>query len=144
RVSEDLPRAGSDLKVALGRLVRRMRQRHEPGELTLSEATVLARLDREGPATPGALADAERVRPQAMGTTLATLEHRGVVDRAHDPADGRRSLMSITAEGGRILHNHRARNVDALTRAISEGLTLAEQEQLIAAIPLLEKLADQI
>lgn len=47
--------------------------------MTLSELSVLSRLDREGPATPGALATLERVKPQAMGATLTALEQRRLV-----------------------------------------------------------------
>ena len=53
-----------DLRETLGRLVRRLRS--EPGSLPVAHATVLARLDREGPAGTSDLAAAERMRPQSM------------------------------------------------------------------------------
>src|SRR5262245_52631433 len=68
-VVDDAEKLAAGLNVALGRVVRRLRQTHVPGQLTLSEASVLARLDREAPATPGELAAGERVKPQAMGVT---------------------------------------------------------------------------
>jgi DNA-binding MarR family transcriptional regulator len=98
----DLNRAGNDLRVVVGRIVRRLRQAHATGEATLSELSVLSRLDREGPATPGELAALERVRPQAMGATLTALEQRGLVGRTPDTGDGRRVLMSVTAAGRRL------------------------------------------
>ena len=49
----DLTEVGSELCVILGRFVRRLRQGHETGELTLSELSVLARLDRGGRFRPG-------------------------------------------------------------------------------------------
>jgi DNA-binding MarR family transcriptional regulator len=140
----ELLRAGSDLKVALGRIVRRLRQSHAPGELTLSETSVLSRLDRDGPATPGALAEGERVRPQALGATLAVLEQRDLVHRTGDPLDGRRVLISIADEGRRLLLDQRSRSVQAVTTALATGFTAGEQRQLIAAIPLLERLADRL
>jgi DNA-binding MarR family transcriptional regulator len=139
-----LLRAGCDLRVALGRIVRRLRQSHAPGELTLSEISVLSRLDRDGPATPGALADGERVRPQAMGATLAVLEQRSLVARAADPGDGRRVLMSINPEGSTLLVDRRSRSTARMVSAIADGFTPAEQRQLIAVIPLLERMADQL
>ncbi|HEY1487006.1 MAG TPA: MarR family transcriptional regulator, partial [Micromonosporaceae bacterium] len=66
----------SELQVALARVIRRLRQGHIPGDLTLSESSVLSRLDRNGPASPGELAADEHVRPQAMCATLAALERR--------------------------------------------------------------------
>lgn len=140
----ELIRAGSDLKVVIGRLVRRLRQAHEPGDLTLSEISVLSRLDRSGPATPGVLAEGERVKPQALGATLAVLEQRGLVDRAADPADGRRVLMSITDQGRGVLLDRRSRSATRMTAALKEGFTAAEQRQLIAIIPLLERMGDRL
>jgi DNA-binding MarR family transcriptional regulator len=140
----DLLRAGCDLRVVLGRIVRRLRQHHEPGELTLSEISVLSRLDRYGPATPGALADDERVRPQAMGATLAVLEHRALVTRAADPHDGRRVLMSVNADGRRLLVDRRSANSQRMAAALTEGFSREEQRQLIAVIPLLERMADTL
>ena len=59
------------LRVSVGLLVRRLRQIPVEGELTLSETSALARLDRGGPTTPGALAKQEQISPQSMGATLA-------------------------------------------------------------------------
>ncbi len=127
--------------MALGRIVRRLRQGHAAGEVTLSEVSVLSRLDRDGPATPGALADDERVRPQAMGATLACLEQRQLVGRRPHPDDGRRVVMSVTAAGRQILLDRRSANTQRVTRALAEGFSPAEQRRLFAAIPLLERLA---
>ncbi|GLY91695.1 MarR family transcriptional regulator [Actinoallomurus iriomotensis] len=140
----DEDRAASDLRVALGRVVRRLRQAHEPGELTLSEVSVLSRLDRDGPATPGALAGGERVRPQAMGTTLAALEQRGLVARMPDPDDGRRVSMSISEDGRGILLDRRSASVRRLSRALTEGFSPEERRRLVEVVPLLERLADSL
>lgn len=137
-------RAASDLRVALGRIVRRLRQAHRPGELTLSEVSVLARLDRDGPATPGALAVDERVRPQAMGATLAALEQRGLVARMPDPDDGRRVSISMTDAGRQILYDRRSASTRRMTRALAEGLTPEERNRVAEVIPLLERLADHL
>jgi DNA-binding MarR family transcriptional regulator len=137
-------RAASDLRVALGRIVRRLRQAHRPGELTLSEVSVLSRLDRDGPATPGALAVGERVRPQAMGVTLAALEQRGLVTRMPDPDDGRRVSMSASDAGRRVLHDRRSASTRRMSRALTEGFSPEERRRLVEAIPLLERLADHL
>jgi DNA-binding MarR family transcriptional regulator len=140
----DDERLAADLRVALGRIVRRLRQAHEPGELTLSEVSVLSRLDRDGPATPSVLATCERVRPQAMGTTLAALEQSGLVSRMPDPDDGRRVSMSLTEAGRRLLLDRRSASTSRLTRALAETFTPEERQRLIEAIPLLDRLADSL
>ncbi|GAB2965478.1 MarR family transcriptional regulator [Amycolatopsis acidiphila] len=142
--SRESARVAAELKVAVGRLVRRLRQAHAPGELTLSEMSVLSRLDREGPAAPGALADAEAVRPQAMASTLAALEQRGMVDRAPDAADGRRVVMTPTEAGRAVIHDRRSASVQRLALALEEGFTAAERRELLAVVPLLERLAEQL
>ncbi|MFC3584260.1 MarR family transcriptional regulator [Streptantibioticus rubrisoli] len=60
--------------------------------MTLSDASVLVRLDRDGPDSPGSLAALEGIPPQAMSTTLAAPEQRGLVSRAVDPSEGRRAV----------------------------------------------------
>ncbi|WP_026425221.1 MarR family winged helix-turn-helix transcriptional regulator [Actinokineospora inagensis] len=137
-------RVAAELKVAVGRIARRLRQAHAVGESTLSEVSVLARLDREGPAAPGVLADNERVRPQAMATTLAGLEQRGLVTRAPDPADGRRVVMTLTDAGRAVVLDRRSASVQRLARAIEAGFTAAERDRLAAALPLLDRLADRL
>ncbi len=124
-----------------------MRQGHVVGEATLSEVSVLSRLDRDGPTTPGCLAELDRVRPQAMGVTLAGLAglaERGLVARSPDAADGRRVLMSITPAGRRLMTDRRSRSSLAVAQALADGFTADERRRLVDAIPLLERLADRL
>ncbi|WP_333775874.1 MarR family winged helix-turn-helix transcriptional regulator [Streptomyces sp. IBSBF 3136] len=131
------------LRLAMGRIVRRLRQAHAVGDLTLSEVSVLARLAAAGPDSPGALAELERVRPQAMATTLAGLEQRGLVSRAPDTADGRRAIVSVTGAGRGVLEERRSESVDRLARALDE-FSPEERAALRAAMPLLDRLADRL
>ncbi|MEW2625054.1 MarR family transcriptional regulator [Streptomyces sp. NPDC048106] len=131
------------LKLAMGRIVRRLRQAHAVGDLTLSGASVLARLSRGGPDSPGALAELERVRPQAMAGTLAGLEQRGLVSRAPDPADRRRAVIAITEEGRTVLERRRSESADRLAHAL-DGFTPGERQALNDILPLLDRLAEQL
>src|ERR1700721_1965184 len=96
-----------ELSAAIGLLVRRLRQRKASGELTMPESTCLSRLDREGPATSSELAKQQQISPQSMGATLSGLEERGLVERRPDPGDGRKVVMSLTAQGRRALEQRR-------------------------------------
>jgi DNA-binding MarR family transcriptional regulator len=138
--ASDLDRAAGELSACLGLLVRRLKQVHVDGDLTLSQASVLVRLERDGPATPGVLAAGEQITPQSMGAILAVLEDNGLVSRRGDPTDGRRVVMSITAAGRETLQGVRHEKAQRLARAIEAGLTPAEQLQLIQIIPLLQRL----
>jgi DNA-binding MarR family transcriptional regulator len=132
------------LRVGVGMLLRRLRQVRPDDELTLPENSALARLDRAGPATPGALAKVEQISPQSMGATLAGLEARGLVARHPDPADGRRVVLSVTEAGLQLLRDKRGARTEQLAQALSAGFTPAELRQLAAAAPLLERLAQSI
>jgi DNA-binding MarR family transcriptional regulator len=142
--SADPTEVAAALRLAVGRIARRVRQSHAVGELTLSERSVLARLDREGPASPGALAEAERVRPQAMATTLAAMEERGLVSRRPDPADGRRAVLTISDEGRRLMAERRSESVRSLAAVLERDFTPTERAELLAVLPLLDRLAERL
>ena len=102
---------------------------------------MLARLEREGPATTSALAAAERVRPQSMAQTIAELGAAGLVARSPDPTDGRQILIELTERGRTTLAEERARREGWLASAIESELTAEEQETLLRALPILRRLA---
>lgn len=128
----------SDLRVVLGQLVRRLRAEHR---FSLSQGSVLGRLDREGSQSVSDLATAERVRPQSMAQTVADLEGDGLVERRPDPGDGRRALVSLTAAGLAELSADRQRREGWLVKALEE-LPPEDQATVERAIVLLRQLAD--
>jgi len=129
----------SELRVVLGRLIRRLRAEHR---FSLSLAAVLGRLDREGPASVSDLAHAESVRPQSMAQTVSDLEADGLVTREPDPRDGRRALVELTQEGRLALEAERRRREGWLANAIANDLSLEEQSLLSDTIDLLRRLAE--
>jgi DNA-binding MarR family transcriptional regulator len=139
-VSAEILRAAGRLRACLGPLVRRLRQLQTTGELTLSQFAVLARLERDGPTTPSALATGEQIRPQSVAAMLTVLQARGLVSRRPDQSDGRRVVVSITDAGRAWVHGSRQQKAQRLAGAIADSFTPAEQRQLIDAIPLLERL----
>jgi DNA-binding MarR family transcriptional regulator len=140
----DVSDVAAALRESVGLLLRRLRQQHLEGELTLPENSALTRLSRNGPATSSALAKLEQISPQSMGATLANLEAQGLVARHPDPEDGRRVVLSVTAAGQQILQNKRNARTRQLATALSAGFTADEIRQLAAAAPLLERLAQNI
>jgi DNA-binding MarR family transcriptional regulator len=140
----DAHEVAAALRVSIGLLRRRLRQVQPDGELTLPETAALARLDRGGPATPGGLAKQEQISPQSMGATLGALEARGLVERRPDPSDGRRAVISLTGAGRQVLQDKRNARTQQLAQALVAGFTPVELSQLMAAAPLLERLAQRI
>jgi DNA-binding MarR family transcriptional regulator len=129
----------SELRLALGQLVRRLRVEHR---LSLSHAAVLARLDREGTHSISSLAAAERIRPQSMAQTIRDLEADGLIERRADPTDGRRTLVELTPGGRRMLDEDRRRRQGWLTEAITSELTPAERADLVKGVELLRRLGE--
>lgn len=124
----------------VGRLLRRLRSTSSEGLLTPTQRSVLARLDREGLTTTATLARAEYVRPQSMRLTLGALESQGLVERAPDPEDGRKSVMSLTESGTATLAEVRAAKRDWLAQALAAGLDGAERRTVAEAVELLDRL----
>jgi DNA-binding MarR family transcriptional regulator len=132
------------LRVAVGRVVRKLRQTPYEGELTLPESSALSRLERGGPATSSDLARLERISPQSMGVTVAALLERGLIERSRDPQDGRRIVLSITGEGQQTVHDKRGARTEQIATALRNGFSEAELAQLMAAASLLERLAEKL
>lgn len=133
------------LQASVRLLVQRLRQTQAvEGDLSSPETSALARLDRTGPTTAAELARLERISPQSMGATVAALEDRGLVGRAPDPADGRQSILSLTADGRALLQRRRSARSEHLSTALESGFTRTELKQLQVAAPLIERLAEHI
>jgi DNA-binding MarR family transcriptional regulator len=142
---EDPAEVAAALRLVMGRIVRKLRQRKSGvGDVTLFEASVLARLDRDGPDSPSSLAAAEGVRPQAMATTLTALEERGLVSRTPDPGDGRRAVMAVTAAGRQVVADRRSASVRRMADALDRDFTPTERAALHAVLPLLDRLAERM
>jgi DNA-binding MarR family transcriptional regulator len=111
-------------------------------DLTLTEAAVMARLAKDGPATTANLARAEGVKPQSMGATIAALKEMGMVQRKPHPTDGRQVNIELTAKGAAV----RKTAVDAkrtwLVQAIAQ-LDEPERETLFKAGEIIQRLVER-
>jgi DNA-binding MarR family transcriptional regulator len=135
----DTTMLASRLRLVLGHLVRRMRAEHR---FPLSQGAVLGRLDREGACSIGALAAAERVRPQSMTQTIADMEADGLISRRPDPTDGRRTFVELTGQGLQALEADRRHREGWIANAIAEDFSAEEQRLLADALVLLERISE--
>jgi DNA-binding MarR family transcriptional regulator len=135
------PQEIARLRVAIGRLHRRMVQRAS-GNLTFSQTSALVAVEKVGPIRLGELAARERVAAPSMTRTVSGLVEAGLLNRAGDPQDGRSFLLSITDLGRSFLEGLRTERNAALAEGVSH-LTAAEYQALRAALPVLEHLAEQ-
>jgi DNA-binding MarR family transcriptional regulator len=130
-----------DLRIVVGQLVRRLRAQSEGSDLTRSQSAVLGRLERDGAATATVLARAQGMRPQSMGTIIADLQAAGLIAGSPDPADGRKTILSLTDEAREQFRAGRLAREDWLTGAITATLSPAEIEHLSISVDLLRRLA---
>lgn len=129
-----------ELHTLIGKFKQRLREQASMGDLTRSQAAVLRRLYRDGPATVTALARAENMRPQSMGATTAALQATGLITGAPDPEDGRQTILSLTPTCAEWIRDGRAARQDWLHRTILAELSLQEQHRVMDAIGLLNRL----
>jgi DNA-binding MarR family transcriptional regulator len=132
----------ADLRALFGKLKRRLREQTDFKDLTPTQVAVLLRLEREGPTTVSALARAEGMRSQSMGSTVAPLQAAGLVGGEPDPNDGRQTILSLTEACRKWIGEGRAARNDWLTRNIETKLSPEEQQVLAKGVELLRRLAD--
>ena len=129
-------------EIPFRKLKQRMREQGGDNDLTPSQASVLLRLEQQGPTTVSSLARAEGMRPQSMSAIVAPLQESGLLRGAPDPSDGRQTLMSLTPKCLKWLQQSRAARQDWLTTTITQKLSVHEQEKLHAALDLLSRLVE--
>ena len=127
---------------AIGLLVRRVRAASAAQGLSLTEALVMARLARDGPATTADLARAEGMKPQSMGATIAALEERGLVEREPHPTDGRQVNIQLTANGTAVRKSAKDAKRTWLAQAISQ-LDEQERDTLFKAADIIKRLVEK-
>ncbi|WP_044528408.1 MarR family winged helix-turn-helix transcriptional regulator [Herbaspirillum sp. B65] len=133
--------AVTELSLAIGQVLRRLRAESNPDGLTWSQTVVLARLEKAGPLTTADLARAESVKPQSMGATLAELEQEDLVERRPHPSDGRQVLFALTEKGIEARQKRGALKRKWLLTAMTR-LDPNERQTLVTAAALIKRLSE--
>jgi DNA-binding MarR family transcriptional regulator len=133
------------LRIAIGRVSRRLRTTAagSAAGLTPTKASVLLTVVRGGPMRLSELAAIESVNPTMLSRVIATLGEAGLVARTSDDDDRRTAWVQATPAGKLLAHRMRRERTDAVNAALA-GLSPADQRLLEAALPALERLAEQL
>ncbi len=126
------------LRLAITRTARRLRQEAAP-ELSPSQGSALATIERHGPLTPSELAERERIKRPTATRVAARLEEDGLIGRAAASADARSCLLRLTPAGSALIRRLRRRK----TAYLAARLRVLDPEELSTlerASELLEKL----
>jgi DNA-binding MarR family transcriptional regulator len=111
--------------------------------LSLTTASTLIRLEREGSVRLTALAAAEGVAQPSMTQLVQRLERQGLVERVSDPEDRRVTLVAITDAGRALLAE---RGQFRRTRLAEMLATLPAEERealgsaMRAALPIIRRM----
>ena len=138
--SDALLTLASDLRIACQRVSRRVRY-ESSSELAPHLVSVLANL-RKSPATPGELAETERVSAPSMTRTINCLVERGFVARGDHPSDGRSKVVTLTEPGLAVLDRTARARDDWMVHQL-EGLTKGERELLRQATDVMNRVLDR-
>jgi DNA-binding MarR family transcriptional regulator len=132
-----------DFALAISLLVRRVRADapQELREFSWTQKAVLSRLEKEGPATSADLARAEGVKPQSMGTAIASLEEMGLVERKAHLTDGRQMNIKLTAKGVALGKNTREAKHIWLSNSIAK-FNKRDQAVLFKACKLIKQMVE--
>jgi DNA-binding MarR family transcriptional regulator len=135
----------SRLRIAIGRLSRRLRQTEAAtaAGLTPTRSSVLLNVVRSGPMRLSELAAAEGLNPTMLSRVVAELVDARLLMRSNDQGDRRAAWVEATAAGRRLVERMRRERTDALNLAL-EGLSADERRDLEAALPALESLAEEL
>lgn len=132
--------AGTTLAGTLQRLVSLV-IRERPRDISLTAASTLSTLERRGPLRLTHLALSEGIAQPSMSTLVSQLESLGLVNRRHDPTDGRVVLISITTEGSQFLKTGR-RGISERLSSLLVHLSAEDVATLEQATPALGHLLD--
>jgi DNA-binding MarR family transcriptional regulator len=126
------------LRMSLLRTARRLRD-ERAGDLPDSQMAVLGYLVAHASATPGELAERERVKPPSMTRTVQHLVDAGLVVREPHPDDRRQILVSLSDSGREFVQATRRRRDEWLQRRLG-ALTADERATLAAAEAILRRI----
>lgn len=130
------------LRARLTLMARRLRKEAQNDAISWSRMLIVGLIDRlGGSVTPTMLAASENMSSANVAALLRDLERSGLIIRTPDRQDGRKSWISLSPQGQTVLKDSRAAREEWLRQAMQQCLTPDEQDQLIKAGQLIEKLA---
>ncbi len=133
----------SELRGVVSDLAKRLRKQiYSVGELSITEQTTVSYLYRAGSLFPSELAEINKIRKQSMSQVLNHLEELKLIRRTVSRDDKRKTAISLTAAGEKLVDKSRYERDEWLAKAIRARLGEKEVQVLAAAMPLLRLIAD--
>ena len=140
RTTLDTAALAHELRLAVMRFSRRLRNQRVDTSVTLTHLAALSTLKRHGAMSPGELAAHERVQPPSMTRVVVALEAKGLVTRTPHPTDGRQVVIDLTPAAEDLI-NEEVRAREAWLSSQLQQLTAEERAVLREASLIMDKLA---
>ncbi|WP_246171798.1 MarR family winged helix-turn-helix transcriptional regulator [Microbacterium oryzae] len=134
--SSKLSADASELRAAVFRLSRRLKQQRAVSDMTDGQFAVLVALKLHGPHTLSALAEREGVTAPSMNRTVNCLEELGHLSRTENGVDRRKVDIVITDSGRRVVEETVRRRDEWLSKVLS-GLDGDDRETLRRAAAII-------
>lgn len=131
------------LRIAVGRIARRMGLFASEEGLTRSQATLLTTVGRHTSLGVRELAEIEGLNPTMCSRMVSKLEAAGLLGRTYDPDDKRVVHVHITSAGQALADELRARRTALFAEHLA-GLSEHHIDTLHAALPALEALSEAV
>lgn len=138
----DNSKISSSLRSAISLLHKRLRkQMYSTESYSITEITTLGRLYRQDQLLPSELAAMAKVKTQSMSQILKKLEKQNVIVRTPCETDKRKTFISLTETGRKLVEQTRYERDEWLTNAIRKNLSRDERRTLMRAVEIMHKLA---
>lgn len=136
----DIVALAEALRPAVLRVSRRLRHAAQRLGLSAQDVSLLVQVRKKPGIGVSALAEAEGISKPTMSAHAKRLEEAGLLSRAGDAEDGRRSGLTVTAAGDAALETIRQGRNDWLASRLSR-LSPQDRDALARAAPALLRLA---
>ena len=137
----------NDTVIRLRRVVLRLaRQLHAASReegLTPTQASVLGITTIRGPLSLAELTELEGINPTMLSRVIGKLDEYCLIKRLRDPDDFRAARVEVTPKGRDVYDRIAAQRSAVISEAVT-GLPGGQQAALLAALPALENLAENL
>ena len=131
------------LRGVIPRLARQFNETSTGEGLTPTQYSVLALVRVRGPLGLAELTDLEGLNPTMLSRIVRVLDERGLIRRLPDPSDMRAARVEVTPAGEQVHERVRRQRTQVLSECL-ERLPPQTAEQLLAAVPAMEALAEEV
>jgi len=131
------------LRRTILRLARQLNAASVGEGLTPTQASVLGIVTNRGPLGLTELTEIEGLNPTMLSRVVGKLDSFGLIRRLRDPDDFRAARVEVTPEGRQTYQRIAAERAALLSGRVA-GLPAEQAAALVAALPALENLAEDL